>query len=83
MTIEKIKSAYSATPFKPFTLHLADGRVMSVAHPEFMAMMPGGRTIFVALDDGSYHIIDLLMVVSIGFESRGKGRSAGNRRRAG
>jgi hypothetical protein len=80
MTIEKIKAAYEARPFKPFTVHLADGRVMPVAHPEFMAMLPGGRNIFIALEDGSYHIIDLLMVVSLGFQiggtSKGRRRSA-------
>lgn len=79
MTIDKIKAAYEARPFKPFTIHLADGRVMPVSHPEFMAMLPGGRNIFVALEDGSYHIIDLLMVVSLGFDL--KGGSAGRRRR--
>jgi len=81
MTIEKIKAAYEARPFKPFTVHLADGRVMPVSHPEFMAMLPGGRNIFVALEDGSYHIIDLLLVVSIGFKADQRARST--RRRAG
>jgi hypothetical protein len=32
---------------------------MPVRHPEFMAMLPGGRNIFISLEDGSYHIIDL------------------------
>jgi hypothetical protein len=71
MTIDKIKTAYSARPFKPFTVHLADGRVLPVSHPEFMAMLPGGRNIFIALEDGSYHIVDLLLVVSLGFDLKG------------
>jgi hypothetical protein len=80
MAIEKIKAAYAARPFKPFTVHLADGRVMPVAHPEFMAMLPGGRNIFIALEDGSYHIIDLLLVVSLGFDI--KSQRTGRRRSA-
>jgi hypothetical protein len=81
MTIGKIRVAYEARPFKPFTVHLADGRVMPVSHPEFMAMLPGGRNIFIALEDGSYHVIDLLLVVSLGFKTDGRARSS--RRRAG
>ncbi len=81
MTIEKIKAAYETRPFRPFTVHLADGRVLPVAQPEFMAMMPGGRTIIIVLKDGSWHVIDLLLVVSIGFDTAGKVR--GGRRRAG
>lgn len=81
MTIEKIKAAYDTRPFRPFTVHLADGRVLPVKHPEFMAMLPGGRTIFIALEDGSYHIVDLLLVVSLGFHADGKPRP--RRRRAG
>jgi len=76
MTIEKIREAYKSTPFKAFTLHLADGRIMPVRHPEFMAMFPGGRTVIVVLEDGSHHVIDLLLVVSIGFEPEVPGFSA-------
>ena len=35
MTIEKLKSVYLAQPFRPFVLHLADGRQIPVQHPEF------------------------------------------------
>lgn len=70
MTIDKIKAAYEARPFVPFTIHLADGRTLRVEHPEFMAMMPGGRAIIVVLDDDSWQVVDLLLVVSLGFGSK-------------
>lgn len=69
MTIEKIRDAYNARPFRPFVLHLADGRTLNVNHPEFLAMLPGGRCIIVVLEDGSHQVVDLLLVVSLGFQS--------------
>jgi hypothetical protein len=65
MTIEQVQKAYRATPFKPFTLNLADGRSVTVRHPEFMMMTPGGRTVVVATGDDSVEIIDLLLVTSL------------------
>lgn len=78
MTVEKIREAYSTTPFRPFTLHLADGRVLPVDHPEFLAILPGGRTVIVVLKDGFHQLIDLLLVVSLGFETD-RGRAARRR----
>lgn len=65
MTIEQVKNLYHATPFKPFTLHLADGRQIPVKHREFMATAPSGRTIVVYQPDDSFSIIDLLLVTSL------------------
>ena len=42
MTTEQIRHVYEAQPFRPFTLHLADGRECAVAHCEFLAMSPSG-----------------------------------------
>lgn len=65
MTIEPVKQLYEATPFRPFTLHLADGRGILVRHREFMAAAPSGRTIIVYQPDDSFNIIDLLLVTDI------------------
>ena len=47
MTIEQMRDAYTAQPFRPFTIHLADGREIPVDHPEFIMAAPSGRTIVV------------------------------------
>lgn len=65
MTIDRIRELYGAKPFRPFTIHLADGREISVRHQEFMALGPGGRTVVVFHDDDSLNIIDLLLVTDI------------------
>jgi hypothetical protein len=65
MTIERIRELHSAKPFRPFILHLADGREIQVRHQEFMAMGPGGRTIVIFHQDDSLNIVDLLLVTDV------------------
>lgn len=62
MTIERIRSLYAALPFRPFTIHLADGRAISVLSREFMANAPSGRTVVVFQPDDTMNIFDLLFV---------------------
>lgn len=65
MTIEQLRAAYDAQPFRPFNLHIADGRSIPVEHREFLMTVPRGRTIVVAEPDGRLHILDLLLVTDI------------------
>jgi len=46
-------------------MHLADGRRLEVTHPECLAISPPGRTVGVALPDGTIEIVDLLLVTSL------------------
>jgi hypothetical protein len=81
MVIEKLRSLHQAQPFQPFDMYLADGRVLHVAHPELLAIMPPGRAVILAHADGNFEIIDLLLVVSLksrnGSRRRGRGRDRG------
>ena len=65
MTIERIRELYSSQPFRPFVMHLADGRQLLVAHPEFLSFSPSGRTVVVHQPDDSLNIVDLLLVTDI------------------
>lgn len=62
MTIEQVNNLYNVTPFKPFIIHLADGRRIPVQHREFMVISPSGRSIVVYQPDDSFNIINLLLV---------------------
>jgi hypothetical protein len=62
MTIERINELYNNQPFRPFVLHLADGRDIAVNSREFIAQAPNGRTLVVFQPDDRMHIIDLLLV---------------------
>jgi hypothetical protein len=41
MTTNEFRNALDAVPFRPFTIQLADGRTVPVAHTDF-AMVTGG-----------------------------------------
>ena len=80
MTIEQIRAAYEAKPFRPFLIHLADGRTVTVHHREFIMAAPSGRTIIVCQPDDSFNVIDLLLVTDLEFKALSNG--SGKRRKA-
>jgi hypothetical protein len=80
MTIEQLRAAATAKPFRPFVLHLADGRELPVQHPEFIFTLPSGRTIIVCQADDTTNIVDLLLVTDLEFKPARNG--AGKRKRA-
>jgi hypothetical protein len=80
MTVEKLNAFYRAEPFKPFILHLADGRNIPAAHREFIMSAPSGRTLAVYQPDDTFNLIDLLLVTDI--EVKPSGNGARKRRRA-
>ena len=50
-------------PFKPFTLHLTDGRKIPVPHRDFIAV---GKGIVVVVDDRDVdQVVDALHIVSV------------------
>ncbi len=72
MTAEQIKKAQEQRPFRPYRLHLSDQRSFLIPHPEFLWLMPGGRTIAVADTAGAAEIIDLIHVTSVKFNGAKK-----------
>jgi hypothetical protein len=79
MTIEQIDKVHQARPFRPFTIHLADGTKHRVVSPEFMSRTPGGRTIVVSAGEDAVAVVDLLLVTKI---TMGNGAQRKKRRRA-
>jgi hypothetical protein len=68
MTIEQLRNVYNAQPFRPFIIHLADGRQIPVRHRDFMMTVPSGRTIVVCQPDDTLNIVDLLLVTDLELE---------------
>lgn len=58
MIIEQLRAVYGARPFRPFVMHLADGREIPVNHRDFFMTAPSGRTIVVAQPDDTLNISD-------------------------
>jgi hypothetical protein len=65
MTIQQLRAALRASPFRPFTIHMADGRLFPIPHPEFLSMSPSGRTVIVYQEDEDFSILDLLLMTEI------------------
>jgi hypothetical protein len=63
-------------PFEPFAMRLADGRSLAVGHPDFVAVHP--RRVIVITDDGSWSVVEPLLIVSLDYTPGG--RKAGNGR---
>ncbi|MBI2826690.1 MAG: hypothetical protein HYX69_18615 [Planctomycetia bacterium] len=74
MTTEQLKTALNQRPFRPFTLHLADGRGIAVQHNEFAMLSPSGRTVVVYQADDTMNIVDLLLVTDLEMAANGKRR---------
>jgi hypothetical protein len=66
MIPEQIKKLYEATPFRPFRVHMANGKWVDVPHPEFMHLSPSGRRLIVDdTEEDCSEIIDVLLVTSL------------------
>jgi hypothetical protein len=65
MTIQQLRAAHRATPFRPFTIPMADGGHFHVPHPDFLSMSPTGRTVIVYQEDETFRILDLLLMTEI------------------
>ncbi|HEX4131698.1 MAG TPA: hypothetical protein VHZ24_16805 [Pirellulales bacterium] len=79
MTVEQLRDAYSAQPFRPFAIHLADGREIPVLSREFILTVPSGRTVVVCQPDDTLNIIDLLLVTDLEFHPTANGRRKGRK----
>jgi hypothetical protein len=53
MTAEQVKQARENAPFKPFTLFLSDQRKFEIQHPDLLWIIPGGRSIAIAHENGA------------------------------
>jgi hypothetical protein len=79
MTIAQLRAAYQSQPFRPFVIHLADGRAISVNHREFIMTVPSGRTVVIAQPDDTVNLVDLLLITDLEFRPHANG--TGKRRR--
>jgi hypothetical protein len=65
MTAELLRAMREANPFRPFTIHLADGRSYTVPHRGFVSQSPGGRTIIIYRWDEAFSVVDLYLVTEL------------------
>jgi hypothetical protein len=63
-TMNQVREAMHAQPFRPFILHLVNGRSFRVKHPDFIAVANIREMVFVGDDDG-IHNIELPLVIEV------------------
>jgi hypothetical protein len=75
MRIGEIRETLRKQPFRPFVIHLADGREFPVEHVDFLLISRTERSIVVAELNGGYEIIDPMMVTSLSVAEPSVGNS--------
>jgi hypothetical protein len=63
--IADVRKLAHATPFVPFTIHLADGGRLRVPTVDHIAVPPTGGRIFIFGEDERYDVISPLMITRV------------------
>jgi hypothetical protein len=62
MTTEQFRAMLHHQPFRPFVIRMADGRSFEVAHRDYVAMSPTGRTVILYQDNEDFSVLDMLLM---------------------
>jgi hypothetical protein len=65
MTVQQLDNVHKAQRFRPFTIHMGDGRSFHVPHPEFLSRSPSGRTVIVYGEQERFSVLDLLLLTEL------------------
>jgi hypothetical protein len=65
MKIEEVRNLLHAQPFRPFLIHVADGGRIPVKHEDFVALAPTGREMLVYQPDGTWQVVDVMLVTRL------------------
>jgi hypothetical protein len=72
MTSQELRAALQALPFRPFTVHMVDGRSFEVRHPDFLLVGPNGRTAYIFAPSGAeFSILDVMLMTEIELGQQG------------
>jgi len=58
MKTEAIREHVRAKKFRPFELHLVDGKMLPIPHPDFILFAPSADEFVVVTPDNSFNILD-------------------------
>jgi len=66
MMLKTLRERREAAPFKPFAIHLAHGRALTVVTPDHLLVPPTSTEFLVGLRDGGVRFVAAAQVVSVG-----------------
>lgn len=78
MTVDEIRKFSKAEPFRPFAIHLMDGRRIQVPRHDYIMAPSGADMIVVCMPDDTFDFIDVARVTDLKLVAR---RSHGSRNR--
>jgi hypothetical protein len=65
VTLDAIREARDATPFKPFVIRTADGKDFEVPNHDSLLVAEKGKTLIGITEDQEFHILATDLVSSI------------------
>jgi hypothetical protein len=65
MKIEDLKRMRSRAPFRPFQIHLANGEVLPVDHPEKMSLPEDEAAMFVIWTKSEWNLVEAEQVARV------------------
>ena len=63
MHVDELRKLVHRQPFRPVDLRLADGTLLTVLHPESVAV--ARDTVFVVQPDGDWEMVDPAQIISV------------------
>jgi hypothetical protein len=69
MKVDEIRKMLHNEPFRHFVIVVADGGRIPVLHEDFVAVAPTGREMIVYQPDGSYNVVDTMLVTRLEVEA--------------
>lgn len=69
MTADEIRRQITAVPFRPFVLHIADGRTIPVHARDFIMVSPQGWIVDVFQPDEGHDILDTSLITGITYQT--------------
>ncbi len=65
-----IRGLRDQAPFRPFDIHLADGRCLTVVTPDHIMISPTNKEFALYNPDGTLNVVDANLITSITRKSR-------------
>ena len=65
MIAEEIRALLHAQPFRPFTVHLSDGKEVTVHHHDYGWLLPSGYQLIYENPEGKVHLMNVAQIAEI------------------
>jgi hypothetical protein len=65
MSIDRLNELLTAMPFEPFDLIMANGERLHVPHQDFLWVIPGKRSVGVAVREGVVRLVNWQLVAGL------------------